>query len=730
MARWDDLRRAITARDTDGIERIWFELLEANPSDPTPFLEMADLQSRQTGGKRLAGSLLGLLVDSFKSKEQWRPLLPVLAKLASISPEEGNIRGDAVEAAQKAGADRSDLEHLLEQSGVQGGTLEDLPGQIRMLERLLQIEPDAWVFHKSGWGVGQIVEYDADRGKCVIDFRTRPGHEMDIEAAAKLLERLEPDDIRVQAMADPKGLRKRAKAEPLEMVRQVLSRYNNRAPLRNVREALVPDAVATSTWSTWWKDAKKHALLDPRFDVGPGRDPRIEFHDIAQADFQAQVDRALKSEATPLGRQKAVAELFKVVGSNDEAKAALAEAVEKELNLTRRAADRVGWMVVRGTITGENFSEELASALGEAEDPVTIVASIDDDKTRVEAGRALVKSGEEGPEQLMQVILRDDAAGARVAGETFSGLGKSELFDELLDKIEARPAQLPNLFAWYCRGLVRDRWHGRSFEPAALMLRVLKVMDAVEFRQRKGTGDKEADARDKAAVQRLGELLTEKNCALAEAASKDADDVQARHMIKMLDQNRALKGRSLERLQDTILRDHPGAMKDSAAEEEVATQLYMTAEGIVRWREEFDRITNEEMPENAKEIARAREFGDLKENAEYHAAREKQSLLQAKADELKSNLARAVAIKPEIIRTDAVSVGSRVRLKDSDGKEVTYTLYGPPDADVARGIINYMTPLGQALMGQSRGDSVRLDIEGEVRELEVLEIENSMGATA
>ncbi|MDF1702651.1 MAG: GreA/GreB family elongation factor [Planctomycetota bacterium] len=729
MARWDDLRRAITARDTDATERIWFELLEANPQDPSPFLELADLQSRQTGGKRLAGSLLGLLVDDLKSKERWQPLLPVLAKLATISPDEGSLRSDAVEAAQKAAPERTDLDHLLDQSGVQGGGTASLADQIRMLERLLEIEPDAWVFHKSGWGVGQIVEYDADRGKCVIDFRTRPGHEMAIEAAARLLDRLAADDIRVQAMADPKALRKRAKAEPLEMVRQVLARYNNRCPLRNVREALVPDAVATSTWSTWWKEAKKHALLDPRFDVGPGRDPRIEFHDIAQADFQAQVDRALKSEATAVGRQKAVMELFKVVGSNDEAKVALREAVEKELNLTRRAADRVGWVIARGTITGENFNEELASALLEAEDPVAIVSSIEDDKTRVEASRALVKAGEEGPDKLMNVIMRDDAAGARVAGETFSGLGRPELFEELLDKIEARPAQLPNLYAWYCRGLVRDRWISREYDPAALMLRVLKVMDAVEFRQRKGSDDKDADVRDKAAVQRLVELLTEKNCALAVAASKSADEDQARHMIKMLGQNRALKGRSLERLQDSILRDHPGALKD-ATEEEIATQIYMTADGIQRWRADFDRITNDEMPANAKEIARAREFGDLSENAEYHAAREKQSLLQAKANELKASLARAVVIRPEIIRTDAVSVGSRVRLKDAGGEEITYTLFGPPDADVAQGIINYQTPLGQALMGRATGESVRLEIGGKVRELTVLGIESGMATSA
>ncbi len=110
----------------------------------------------------------------------------------------------------------------------------------------------------------------------------------------------------------------------------------------------------------------------------------------------------------------------------------------------------------------------------------------------------------------------------------------------------------------------------------------------------------------------------------------------------------------------------------------------------------------------------------------YHGEAETKAWLEG----LKSNLARAVAIKPDIIRTDAVSVGSRVKLKDASGNQITYTLYGPPDADVAAGIINYMTPLGQALMGQSRGDQVRLEISGEVRELEVLDIENSMAAPA
>jgi transcription elongation factor GreA len=721
MARWDDLRRAILARDSDAVERIWFELLEADPKDPQPFLEAADLQARQTGGKRFASSLLGLLVDAFREHERWFPLIPVYARLAAYAADEGDLRTAVIEAAGKAYPDRRDLDVLLEKSQVQGGTPQGLESQIELLQHLLQIEKDAWVYHKSGWGVGQVVEYYPERGRCVIDFRERPGHEMDVEAAARLLDRLQPDDIRVQAMVDPRALRKRAKEEPLEMLRQVLARYNNRCLLRNVKDSLVPDAVATSTWSTWWKDAKKHALLDPRFNVGPGRDPRIAFHDIAQADFPAQVERALKSQATASGRQKALQELARVMGANEEAKAVLTEAAQRELKITRDPADRAGWVILHAQLTGTNAIEQLTETLGAARDPVAVVSGIEDDSTRAEAARALVRIPETGPAKLLEVVLNDDAVVGRVAAETLSTLGHPEIFEDLLDQIDKRPAQWPNLYAWYCRGLKRGRWRGREYDPGALILRVLKVMDAVEYRVRRG-----GDPKDKAAVSRLIEILTEKNCDIAQQASQNTDEAAAHHLLQMLAQNRGLRGRALERLQDTILHDHPGALREAPRQEEEAQQIYMTAQGIEALREAYERITNREMPENAREIARAREFGDLSENAEYHAAREKQSLLQAKADALKADLARAVPIKPEIVRTDAVSVGSRVLLRDSQGDRISYTLLGPPDANVQEGVINYLTPLGQALMGQAAGDHVRLDVDGRVRELEVLAIENAL----
>ncbi len=727
MARWEDLRRAILAKDIDGAERTWLELIEAGSTDLRRFLESAQLMSRQSGGRREAGVLLGLLEDALQGADRNRDLIKIYGKMAELAPpDDGQLREKVIEAALKAFPDRADLEGLLEQSGVRGGPSADLSKQCETLERLLQIEKDAYVFHKSGWGVGKIVEYYPERGRCVIDFRDRPGHEMDVEAAARILERLPEDDIRVRGMVDQRALRSFAKEEPLVVLQQVLGWYGNAANLRNVRGVLTPEAVAPSTWSTWWKNAKKAALLDPRFEVGAGRDPRIEIHEIAQADFRSQIEMALKRSATVTARQKVVAEYAATVGANEEARATLIEVVDRELERTANAPGaRMGWEVVAADLKGEDPSQRLGDILALSNDPIEIVKSITDDRIRASAAEGYLRTKEDGLPDLLELALEDDPVCAEVLVAGAKKQDREDLLNELLDKIDEKPALMPALYAWYLRGLRRDKWEGREHEPNRLVTRVLKVIDAVEYRQRRGGVTK-----DKKAVVQLGDVLAEKGCALVKEAADSTDEEGGRHLMQLVASARGLRNVDVGRMQSAVLAAHPGSAgkvqrDDEPEAPEDAARIYMTSAGIEALKTERKRIENDEMPTNRAEIARAREFGDLKENAEYHAAREKQGMLQAKVDQLKSDLARAVAITKDMVSSDSVSVGTKVRLKDGD-HELTYTLFGPPDTDVEQGIINYMTPLGQALMGTKVGDAVKLDIEGSVRELEVLGIESGL----
>src|SRR4051812_47718538 len=134
-------------------------------------------------------------------------------------------------------------------------------------------------------------------------------------------------------------------------------------------------------------------------------------------------------------------------------------------------------------------------------------------------------------------------------------------------------------------------------------------------------------------------------------------------------------------------------------------RIPMTKEGYEKLKAELDRMTNVEMIEVAKRIATAREMGDLSENAEYHAAREDQGMLQARIDALKDKLSRAYIIDKSSLPTDQVAFGSRVKLLDMKLNETEeFHLVGPGEEDYNNNKILVSSPMGQALMGKKVGE--------------------------
>jgi len=131
----------------------------------------------------------------------------------------------------------------------------------------------------------------------------------------------------------------------------------------------------------------------------------------------------------------------------------------------------------------------------------------------------------------------------------------------------------------------------------------------------------------------------------------------------------------------------------------------MTREGYEKLKAELERMQNVEMVEITKRIAAARELGDLSENAEYHAAREDQGMLQARIDALKDKLSRAYIVDRSSLPSDTVVFGTRVRIRDLDsGEEEVYELVGPGEEDYDNNKILTTSPRGQGLLGKKRGD--------------------------
>jgi transcription elongation factor GreA len=147
----------------------------------------------------------------------------------------------------------------------------------------------------------------------------------------------------------------------------------------------------------------------------------------------------------------------------------------------------------------------------------------------------------------------------------------------------------------------------------------------------------------------------------------------------------------------------------------------MTRPGFERLRDELDRLKRVERPTIIKAIAEARAHGDLSENAEYHAAREKQSFTEGRIGELEAKIGNAEVIDPPT-SGDRITFGSSVLLEEDGGKKVRYQIVGSDEAEPARGRISVMSPLARTLIGKHVGDSVTAQLPGGAKTFEVLQV--------
>lgn len=152
-------------------------------------------------------------------------------------------------------------------------------------------------------------------------------------------------------------------------------------------------------------------------------------------------------------------------------------------------------------------------------------------------------------------------------------------------------------------------------------------------------------------------------------------------------------------------------------------KIPITAGGFDRLQSELKQLKSVERPAVIKAIAEAREHGDLSENAEYHAARDRQSFIEGRVAELEDVTSRCEVIDPKKLSGETVTFGVTVKVADEDTDEETaYTIVGPYEADIAKGLISTSSPIARALIGKRIGDSVEVAAPRGAKSLEILSI--------
>ena len=209
---------------------------------------------------------------------------------------------------------------------------------------------------------------------------------------------------------------------------------------------------------------------------------------------------------------------------------------------------------------------------------------------------------------------------------------------------------------------------------------------------------------------------------------KKSDEATVKRLIPTILNIEELKDEYIIKMRFAIKTSHPSIVFDDEVESvNVPGQLVVTQRSYELKQNELKYLLEVEIPKNSKEIGVAMEKGDLRENAEYKYALEKQEFLKQQVKTLRESLNKAKILKPEDIRTNVVSIGTMITLNSIDNdKTEKFTILGPWESDPVKKIISYTSPLGETLMNKSVGDVVDLVSQNTKKRYKILKIERAL----
>ncbi len=581
-------------------------------------------------------------------------------------------------------------------------------------ERLITFQKGRLVYHGGGWGVGEIEELAHDAAEVVVRFQNNRRDRFPLSAAMDIFEPLPEEDLRARHFRDPDLLRKAVRTDPLDVLKAVLVRHQGRASNVGIKNALMQIGIDGSSFSGWWRRARKLAETSEWFKV-IGSPVKGEIQLLHAASDPAQ-DMRTQMLNLPTLNHVLTRVRDQLAGAKDEKmRAVLLEALELRVREAKPSHPTAlaAWMLLRDERKAPQ--EELLSFLRTvaAEKPPS-------DPTKPPALWALFHSLQGAREQERCVQALQDLYGedwkheglrnlqhapggmARPLVEALfaEGLGKelTAHYRELL----ARPMRAPDVLVALARLGEAGKLPGEIGTPLSRAQSYLSLAAYLYVNRRQDAGLMRAQTR-------LSEFLTKGKQPLIERLLADADNATLSSLRRTLQ-------RGMDEEIDAVMTDVFARVVLTGVEAEAKVKhfwddgrIWSTKTGLEKRRAEMRQLMEVKIPANTDAIGKAAAMGDLSENSEWEAAIEEQRTLTSRASEMELELRNVDLIEGAILHEGIVSPGTTVRYRQSGTQtDQEITILGPWDTDQGDHVVSYRAPLAAGLLGHRAGETVQI----------------------
>jgi len=588
-------------------------------------------------------------------------------------------------------------------------------------EALTRLSPGAFCLHKS-WGFGTIAAWNLSAGQIVVDFVDKDKHPMQAAYAAESLTPLPKEHILVRKFTAPDALKELANEKPLDVIRAILTDHGNRATADQISSILQPEKpeiFSASEFKKWWEATKKLMRADGHFQSPTKKKDPFVLLDQAENAGRGLLDkyqsaRHIKDQLAALDR---IVKSPGEIGSETADLQALVSRIEENALKNRKLhpAASLESLIARDEIlakfptlsagpTAPTVAEILVSEESRLQSLFDALPATKHRKT-LEAFE--VAFGERWSDKALRLAQN---ATSRIGVEIyrlFEKAGKAEVFRSALAKWIAERSVSSETLIWLCKE--RGAAFKELFNPDLLAC----VFSALE-------GDMLAERRS----SRLRDLLVDDHKLLGDFLAKARPD-EVRDTMRKLLLTPVFDDLSKRSLLARIVKKYPEtqSMITGESQEEKVETLTVSWASLEKRKADFEHLVNKEIPENTRDIAIAKEEGDLRENFGFKAAKEQQRVLQRRREEGERDLATARGTDFANPDTTQVSIGTTVRLETESGGSETFSILGAWDSAPELGIVSYKAAIGQALLGKKVGDQVVLPTDKGSHTVRILGIE-------
>ncbi len=584
---------------------------------------------------------------------------------------------------------------------------DSFQGAIRNFELLSHMAKGKFIYHTSGWGVGEIIDLSLIREQLSIEFENVVGvKELSFKNAFTTLVPVSEDHFLARRFGNPDLLEKEAKEDPLKVFKMMLT---DLGPLnaQEIKNEMCEVVIAADEWTKWWQNVRSKAKKDTHIQTPESLNQPFILLDksISHADsFKELLEKNYDLEKF-LQESYQFVKMFPEVLKESDLKSLFREKLLHYLHHLEESQDLLKLEIY--IFLEEFFNDHLDQAL------IKIVQNADDFEYIMNTFHvsALKK-------RLLELVRKHRKDWPSIFSETFLNIPQHFLRDYVLKelmkpeesatlkatlkKLIEHPVMYPECFVWYFQKIQTEEdlpysdLDGKRLFLEGLFILLYHIENKSQYNE---------------LTKKIHLLITKKHFQLFRDNIVDSPIEFVREILLLITKCQIFNSHDFKVFQSLAKVVHPNLQSSSVESEEDDQIIWTTQEGYRRIQERVQHIATIETIENAKEIEIARSYGDLRENSEYKFAQEKRARLQSEMKLLSSQLSHARILSPDDISEEKVGVGVVVEVINGSGKKLNYTILGPWDADPDKSILSFQSQLAKAMRGKKVNETFKFKEE-------------------